>query len=64
VIEQILSDGERDLKDYSAEIDRLQSKSLPLQQERAYLVRYLDHLRSSIAPIWGLPNELLAEIFE
>ncbi|KIK66077.1 hypothetical protein GYMLUDRAFT_957196 [Collybiopsis luxurians FD-317 M1] len=64
VVDQILSDGEKDVEDYSAEIARLQAKALLLEQKRARLDEYLDRHRSSIAPIWSLPFDILSLVFE
>ncbi|KAF5382865.1 hypothetical protein D9757_007303 [Collybiopsis confluens] len=61
--EQVLEDGEKDLDVYSAELARLHSETVRLEQKKAVLTEYLDRHRSSVASIWRIPNEVLALIF-
>ncbi|KAE9391961.1 hypothetical protein BT96DRAFT_888335 [Gymnopus androsaceus JB14] len=62
--QQLVLDGEADLEYYAAEIRRLQSKILLIEQKRSRLDGYLEHYRCLAAPIWKIPDEVLGLIFE
>ncbi|KAE9391960.1 hypothetical protein BT96DRAFT_924996 [Gymnopus androsaceus JB14] len=61
--QQLVLDGDADLECYAAEIRRLQSKILLIEQKRSRLNGYLEHYRSLAAPLWKIPDEVLGLIF-
>ncbi|KAE9386333.1 hypothetical protein BT96DRAFT_928261 [Gymnopus androsaceus JB14] len=63
-IDGIVSDVEKDLEDCDAEIDRLQSRILVLQNQRRLLERYRTHSCSLRSPVRKIPNETVQQIFD
>ncbi|KAE9388734.1 hypothetical protein BT96DRAFT_1072525, partial [Gymnopus androsaceus JB14] len=63
-IEEVLLSLEGELADFESEIVRLQSQIDYVKAQKEYLLRYQRLLRSFIAPIRPIPNELLGIIFE
>ncbi|KAE9386338.1 hypothetical protein BT96DRAFT_789466, partial [Gymnopus androsaceus JB14] len=63
-IDIIVSDVEKDIEDCDAEIDRLRSRILVLQNQRRLLEKYRTYSRSLRSPIRKIPNEIVLQIFD
>lgn len=62
-IQQILTDGEKDLADYATEISFLRSKILFIETKMENLRNHLEGYRSLVAPIRKVPDDILRLVF-
>ncbi|KAK1233904.1 hypothetical protein PQX77_002910 [Marasmius sp. AFHP31] len=63
VVEQHLLDGERDLRRYEAELNRLKASIMVVEGKRDRTRKALESYRSLLAPVQQMPSEILNEIF-
>ncbi|KAJ3904716.1 hypothetical protein F5879DRAFT_45831 [Lentinula edodes] len=63
-VQQVLSEGEKDLKDYDMEIARLQARVLFFERKKDRLQAHLSDCASLISSIRRLPDDILRIIFD
>ncbi|KAJ3891597.1 hypothetical protein GG344DRAFT_76785 [Lentinula edodes] len=63
-VQQVLSEGEKDLKDYDTEIARLQARVLFFERKKDRLQAHLSDCTSLISSIRRLPDDILRIIFD
>ncbi|KAJ3865093.1 hypothetical protein EV359DRAFT_18274, partial [Lentinula novae-zelandiae] len=63
-VQQVLSEGEKDLKDYDTEIARLQARVLFFERKKDRLQAHLSDCTSLISSIRRLPDDVLRIIFD